>query len=358
PNTNKMKKVIYIVIVVALLVWAGFTLAGNKQKMLEETAIVAEQSAFVTVRVDTVKSEVISSAYRANGNFAPFQDLKLSSERGGQVVRVLVDEGAKVTVGQTLAVIKADLQSVELQNAEAAYLTAQKEAERFASAFKSGGVTQQQLDQVNLQLQSAQARLNQAKINVGDSNIKSTINGIVNKRHIEPGTVVAPGAPLFDIVNVSKLKLKVNASENQVAAIKVGDTVSIKASVYPNKDFTGVVTFIAAMADESLNFPIEIEVTNNPNNELRAGMFGSAIFSSKDNDQTPVTIVPRDAFVGSVSNNEIYVIRDSVAHLEKITTGRNFGEKVEVLQGVKEGDIVVVSGIINLTDGAKITVIE
>lgn len=353
-----MKKVIYIVIVVALLVWAGFTLAGNKQKMLEETAIVAEQSAFVTVRVDTVKSEVISSAYRANGNFAPFQDLKLSSERGGQVVRVLVDEGAKVTVGQTLAVIKADLQSVELQNAEAAYLTAQKEAERFASAFKSGGVTQQQLDQVNLQLQSAQARLNQAKINVGDSNIKSTINGIVNKRHIEPGTVVAPGAPLFDIVNVSKLKLKVNATENQVANIKVGDEVIIKASVYPNKEFKGKVTFIAAMADASLNFPVEVEVLNNSNNELRAGMYGSVIFSSKDENNTPVTVVPRNAFVGSISNNEIFVAREGVAHLTKVVAGRNFGDKVEILEGLKEGDIVITSGIINLTDGAKISIVK
>ncbi len=353
-----MKKVIYIVIVVALLVWAGFTLAGNKQKMLEETAIVAEQSAFVTVRVDTVKSEVISSAYRANGNFAPFQDLKLSSERGGQVVRVLVDEGAKVTVGQTLAVIKADLQSVELQNAEAAYLTAQKEAERFASAFKSGGVTQQQLDQVNLQLQSAQARLNQAKINVGDSNIKSTINGIVNKRHIEPGTVVAPGAPLFDIVNVSKLKLKVNATENQVANIKVGDEVIIKASVYPNKEFKGKVTFIAAMADASLNFPVEVEVLNNSNNELRAGMYGSVIFSSKEEKDTPITVVPRNAFVGSISNNEIFVAREGVAHLTKVVAGRNFGDKVEILEGLKEGDIVITSGIINLTDGAKISIVK
>src|SRR5690606_36255341 len=249
-----MKKIIYTIIVIALLVWAGFTLAGNKQKMQEETAIVAEQSAYVAVRVDTVRTEVVNSAYRANGNFAHYQDLKLSSERGGQVVRVLVQEGAKVSVGQTLAVIKADLQSVELQNAEAAYLTAQKDAQRFDSAFKTGGVTQQQLDQANLQLQSAQARLNQAKINVGDSNIKSTINGIVNKKHIETGTVVAPGAPLFDVVDVSKLKLKVNATENQVANIKVGDEVTIKASVYPNKDFKGKVTFIAAMADASLNF--------------------------------------------------------------------------------------------------------
>src|SRR5690606_40254516 len=90
------------------------------------------------------------------------------------------------------------------------------------------------------------------------------------------------GAPLFDIVNVSKLKLKVNATENQVANIKVGDEVIIKASVYPNKEFKGKVTFIAAMADASLNFPVEVEVLNNSNNELRAGMYGSVIFSSKE----------------------------------------------------------------------------
>ena len=327
-----MKKIIYILVAVALIVWAGFTLAGNKQKQAEETAIVAEQSAFVSVRVDTVKTEVINASYRANGNFAPFQDLKLASERGGQVVKVLVQEGAKVSVGQTLAVIKADLQSVELQNAEATYLTAQKDAQRFESAFKTGGVTQQQLDQMNLQLQSAKARLNQAKINVGDSNVKSTINGIVNKRHIEPGTVVAPGAPLFDVVNVSKLKLKANATENQVANIKVGDEVTIKASVYPDKDFKGKVTFIAAMADESLNFPVEIEVLNNTNNDLRAGMYGSVIFGEKSENKTPITIVPRTAFVGSISNNEVFVAREGVAHLTKIVAGRSFGEQVEVLE--------------------------
>lgn len=353
-----MKKIIYILVAVALIVWAGFTLAGNKQKQAEETAIVAEQSAFVSVRVDTVKTEVINASYRANGNFAPFQDLKLASERGGQVVKVLVQEGAKVSVGQTLAVIKADLQSVELQNAEATYLTAQKDAQRFESAFKTGGVTQQQLDQMNLQLQSAKARLNQAKINVGDSNVKSTINGIVNKRHIEPGTVVAPGAPLFDVVNVSKLKLKANATENQVANIKVGDEVTIKASVYPDKDFKGKVTFIAAMADESLNFPVEIEVLNNTNNDLRAGMYGSVIFGEKSENKTPITIVPRTAFVGSISNNEVFVAREGVAHLTKIVAGRSFGEQVEVLEGLKKGDVVITSGIINLTDGAKINIVK
>lgn len=353
-----MKKIIYTLIAIGLIVWAGFILVGNKKKMEEETAIVAQQNEFITVRIDTVKTEVVHQAYRANGNFAPLQDLKLASERGGQVVQVLVDEGAEVRVGQTLAIIKADLQSIELQNAEAAYQTAKKDAQRFENAFETGGVTQQQLDQIRLQLQSAEARLNQAKITVGDSHVKSTINGIVNKRHIEPGTVVGPGTPLFDVVNVSKLKLNVNVSESQVAAINTGDEVRIKASVYPDKEFKGKITFIAAMADSSLNFPVEIEVINNTENQLRAGMYGSVLFSSQGEDIPAIKVVPRDAFVGSVSNNEIFVAKDGTAQLRKVVAGRNFGDKVEILDGLETGEIVITSGIINLTDGAKIAIVE
>lgn len=353
-----MKKIIYIIIAVALVILAGFKLMSNKQKQAEETAIVAQQNAFVSVRVDTVKSENINSEYRANGNFAPFQDLKLASERGGRVIKVLAEEGSKVSIGQTLAIIKADLQSVELQNAEAAYLNAQKDASRFESAFTTGGVTQQQLDQVKLQLQSAQARLNQAKINVGDSYVKSTINGVVNKKHIEPGTVVGPGAPLFDVVNVSKLKLKVNVSENQVATIKPGQEVNITASVYPDKEFKGKITFVAAMANESVNFPVEVEVLNNKDNELRAGMYGTIIFGSEAKSDVNITTVPRNAFIGSIANNEVFVAREGVAQLTKIVSGRVLGDKVEVLDGLKEGDIVITSGIINLKDGAKINIVK
>ncbi|HNQ26951.1 MAG TPA: efflux RND transporter periplasmic adaptor subunit [Aquaticitalea sp.] len=352
-----MRKIIYTIVAIALIVWAGFTLAGNKAKQEAETAIVAQKNISVAVRIDTVKTEIVKTDYRANGNFIPLQDLKLSSERGGQVVKVLVHEGAKVSIGQTLAVIKPDLYSVELETAEAAYQTAQKDAERFESAFQTGGVTQQQLDQARLQLQSAKARFNQAKINLGDTYVKATINGVVNKKHIEPGTVVGPGTPLFDIVNVSKLKLKVNASENQVATIRTGDQVAIKAGVYPDKEFKGKVVFVAAMADESLNFPVEVEVLNN-NDDIRAGMYGSVIFSSKEENKTPVTTISRNAFVGSVSNNEVFVATDGIARLTKIVTGRNFGDKVEVLEGLKAGDIVITSGIINLEDGAKINIVK
>lgn len=353
-----MKKIIYILITISLVVLSGFKLMSNKEKTDRETAIVAQQNATVAVRVAAIKNEVVHPDHRANGNFAPLQQLLLSSERGGQVVKILVDEGDKVRVGQVLAVIKADMYSVEMQNAEAAYQTAEKDAERFENAFATGGVTQQQLDQVKLQLQSAKARLDQAKITVGDASVKATINGIVNKRLIEPGSVVGPGVPLFEIVNVSKLKLNVTVNENQVAGIRKGDEVDVKASVYPNKNFVGQVTFVAPMADASLNFPVEVEITNNKEDDLRAGMYGTIVFGGSDTDIAPILTAPRNAFVGSVQNNEVFVVRESVAHLTKVVSGRNFGDKVEIIEGLKADDRVVTSGQINLLDGSAVTIVE
>lgn len=353
-----MKKIVYSLIVVALVVLAGFKLWSNKQEQKEQTAIVAQKNTVVTVRVDTVQTKEVFRQQQVNGTFAPLQNLTLASKRGGQVEKVLVDEGAQVKIGQTLAIINSDLYSVELKNAQAAYQTTLKNFERFESAFKTGGVTQQQLDQVQLQLESAQARLKQAKINLGDSHIKSTINGIVNKRFIEPGAVVAPGTPIFEIVNVSKLKLEVKVTESEVAHIETGDIVEIKASVYPNKTFKGKITFIAPMANETLNFPVEIEVLNTTQNDLRAGMYGTVILSNKGEKLPALTVVPRAAFVGSVQNNTVFVVKDGKAQLTKIVSGKNFGKQVEVLKGLKTGDVVVTGGIINLSDGVKVNIVK
>ncbi|HYD92186.1 MAG TPA: efflux transporter periplasmic adaptor subunit, partial [Flavobacterium sp.] len=129
------------------------------------------------------------------------------------------------------------------------------------------------------------------------------------------------------------------------------------ASVFPDKEFKGKITFIAPKADESLNFPVEIEIANTEGSELKAGMYGSAIFG-KGKAQQSVLTVPRTAFVGGVGNNQIFVVKDSVAQLAKVTSGRIFGEEVEILDGLKEGDVVVTSGQINLQDGTKVSVIK
>lgn len=353
-----MKKVIYIVAILAVIAGGAFILMKNKEKNEAESAVVSQKNSAVAVRTAIVKNETPNTEYVANGTFEPAQQLEFPAENSGRVVRVLVDEGDVVRKGQVLAVIKGDQLSIELQSAQAAYQNALTDSQRYENAFKTGGVTKQQLDQAKLSLVNAKSRLDQAKINFGDASIKSSINGIVNKRSVEPGSVVSSGTVLFELVDVSTLKLRATVTEQQVATLKVGTEVPVKASVFPDKEFKGKITFIAPKADGSLNFPVEIEIANNPNNQIKAGMYGTAMFGKGTKSSQSVLTAPRNAFVGGVGNNQIFVVNDGTAKLIKVTSGRIFGDEVEILGGLKEGDVVVTSGQINLQDGTKVTVIK
>lgn len=355
-----MKKIIItIVVIVAALGLIGYVLTKNKAENEAKTAIVAEKNATVSVRIDTVKTENISLDFISNGNFEPVQELKFSAEKSGKITSVLVKEGDFVSVGQTLAIVRSDVINVNAQNANAVYQNAVADYNRFENAFKTGGVTKQQLDQAKLAMVNAKSQLTQANINVGDTRIKAPISGFINKKYIEVGSIIAgmPATELFDIVNVSKLKLKVTVNESQVASLKVGTPIKVTASVYPDKTFSGKITFIASKADESLNFPVEIEITNNASKDLKAGMYGTAEFASNQQKQS-LKIVPRNAFVGSVSSNEIFVIENGAAKLKKVTAGRILGDKVEILDGLSNGETVIVTGQINLQDGSKVEVIK
>ncbi|RZK77904.1 MAG: efflux RND transporter periplasmic adaptor subunit, partial [Pedobacter sp.] len=253
----------------------------------------------------------------------------------------------------------AEIINTDRETAQATYQNAQRDQARYQSSFETGGVTQQQLDQAKLATQNAKLRLQASQRKVSDANIKSPINGIINKRYIEVGAFVnTQGTQLFEIVDVSKLKLKVNVNESQVANLKIGDQIDIRSSVFPNDKFSGKVTFIAAKADATLNFPVEIEVENSNKNTLKAGMYGTAIFRAPKQD--PSILIPRTSFVGSVSSNQVFVLDKSnnTSKLRKVVAGRILGENVEILDGLKEGESVITSGQINLAEGTAVSVVK
>src|SRR6187402_3843335 len=326
------KNIITIVVILGALALIAFKLNKNKAENKAKTDIVAEKNASVSVKIAQVKTQDVSLDFLANGNFEPIQELTFSAEKSGKVISVLVKEGDYVSVGQTLVIVRSDVINVNAQTAKAAYDNAKSDYDRYQNAYDSGGVTKQQLDQSKLALTNATNNLKQANINVGDTKVKAPISGFINKKFIEPGSMLAgtPATAMFEIVNVSKLKLTVTVNEAQVASLKLGNTINITSSVFPDKTFSGKITFIAAKADASLNFPVELEIANNADKSLKAGMYGTANFGSKQKQQ--LKVVPRNAFVGSVSSNQIFVVENGVAKMKKVTSGRIIGEQVEIIK--------------------------
>lgn len=350
-----MKKIIFtILIVIGILALIGWILSNNKKENQAKTDIVAKGSGAVVVRTATASKSPINLDFSANGNFAAWQDLSLLAENSGRITRILVDEGAHVNRGQVLARIDDEYLNITLQSAKDNLNKLKTDQQRYESSFKTGGVTKAQLDEINLNVRNAENQVQEASRRLADSYIKAPISGIINKRSVEVGTYVSPGTAVFDIVDVSRLKLLVNANELQVVNVKVGDPVKIKTTVFPDKEFSGKISFIAAKADNTLNYPVEIRVENTSSQTLKAGMYGTAIFDLPE--QQPSIVIPRSSFVGSVSSNEIFVLENgNIAKIRKVTPGRIFGEQVEVLAGLTEGETVITSGQINLIDGTEVS---
>ena len=351
------KTLIYIVIAAVLVGLAAYKISSNKSKQEAEVAEVAKEVDKINVNVITVQYESINTDYTANGTFLPKQEMNQSSEISGRIVSVLVKEGSRVGAGQVVATIKKDAIEVDMSQAQNNLQNAIIDNQRYENAFKTGGVTKQQLDNSRLQLKNAQAAVRAQSVRVNNAAVRAGISGTINKRMVEPGAVVSPGTPMFEIVNINSLKLSVLVDESQVGKIQLGQQVAINVNVLPEDSFSGRITFIAPKSDASLNFPVEIEVQNRGN--LKAGMYATAIFQTNNGAETQnMLTVPATAFVNGVSSGQIFVAQNGVAKLIKVTPGKVYGDKVQILNGLKNGDQVITSGQINLDNGSKINIIK
>jgi hypothetical protein len=114
-----------------------------------------------------------------------------------------------------------------------------------------------------------------------------------------------------------------------------------------------VINFIAPKSDNALNYPVEIEVTNQGENGLRAGMYATATFEFPKQD--PALMIPRTSFAGGVNSNQIFILEnDNTAKIRSVVSGRIIGDQVEIINGLTEGEVIITSGQINLIDGTLV----
>lgn len=351
-----MKKfLIYTIVIAGLAALIAMVLSNNKKGNEAKMEVVNQSAGNPPVKVAAVVRQNMDMTYRTNGNFTPFRELELKSESQGVISKILVQEGDVVQQGQVLAILDDKFLSIDQQTAEDAYNKLLIDKERYENSFRTDGVTKTQLDDITLQLKNAENRLKEAKRRSVDAHIKAPISGTISKKNIEVGAYLSSGTSLFEIVDVSNLKLKAGVDESHVVQIKKGDRVEISVPVFPDKSFSGTVTFIGPKADEALNFPVEIKVANTPGSPIKAGMYATAAFSNEKIRN--ILFIPRNAFTGSVSNGEVYVLQqDNTVALRKVVPGVIAGDHVEILDGLTEGEQVIITGQINLFDGATVEV--
>ncbi|WP_258098541.1 efflux RND transporter periplasmic adaptor subunit [Marinoscillum pacificum] len=350
-----MKKLIITVISLAVIALIAYTLYGNKKEMEENAKLSEVTSESIPVETTSLQKKSLNLQVTADGTFEAKTDLTILSETQGKVIKIYKEKGETVSKGTLLAQVENDLLSAQVDAADANLQKLQSDLSRFTKLAESDAVTQRQLEEVKIGVKNAEAQYKSAKKNLDNTYIRATTSGTINEDYLQEGGFIAGGSKLYDIVDISKLKLNVKLTANQVLQVKEGDEISITTSVYPGSEFTGKIKSIAVKADPSLKYNVEIELINKGDKTLKPGMYATAHFDF--NSAAASTYLDRNALIGSIQNPQVYVVENGQAALKDIKVGEIYDDLIEVLGGLSTSDKVVKSGQINLTEGTKVKVL-
>jgi RND family efflux transporter MFP subunit len=346
-----MKRLLIFLAVIAVLGLTAAKLLDNKEKTAKKV-YVPEADPKVGVKVAVAEMRKLSQDVSFLGSFAPNRKVEIRPQAGGEIVSLNIQEGQFVKAGQLIAKLDDEQLRYQIEALQVTLEGYQNDLKRFEVLVKGDAVPAVNLERTQLSIRSTEAQIKQLKKQISNTSIIAPFSGIVTAKMVEKGSVVSIGTPMAEITDISLLKLVVNIPEKSVNEFRNGKTIAIKTDVYPEANFSGKVTMVAAEGDDAHNYPVEITVQNSQKNPLKAGMYGSIANASQLKSEA--LAVPRKAITGSAKQPQVYVVENGKANLRDVAIGATTNEYYEIIKGLKAGDHVVTSGQINLQNGTSV----
>ncbi|MGH2348854.1 MAG: efflux RND transporter periplasmic adaptor subunit [bacterium] len=252
---------------------------------------------------------------------------------------------------------------VALQEARVAAAEEQLALLRREPRPESTRIAQAQVEEAAVALRQAESRLAQAGValrqaqsQLSETTITAPVSGVVGARLVEIGQQVTPGIVLMRIVDIDTVFVTVPVTERDLARVRPGQSVTVRAEAVPGRTFTGRIAAISPLVETATRTADAKIAIINTGHLLRPGMVAGAevILARRSN----VLVVPIDAVVQRGDRAVVFVIADGTARERPVQTGASSGGVVEILQGLRSGEIIAVSGHRALRDGAAVVVPE
>ena len=390
---------LFVLLLLVLAFFAGYIPLLHRNRLIIDEAQHRER-AVPQVTVVTVGRSSRNSSLQLPGNIQAITEAPLLARADGYIKRRLVDIGDRVRAGDTLAVIEAPELDEQVHQAEATVRQAQAgadqadanlrqgradlelahvTADRYARLVSDGSVSAQENDQYQAQhklktaaLQSLEqalrgqesartaAQANAARLEnmKGYRNVVAPFDGVITLRNVDSGALVNSGSTLlFRIAQTNSLRIYLNVPQTNAGSIHRGDTASLSVSNLPGRTFVGNVARTSnALDPSSRTLLVEVHVPN-PDGALLPGMYAQVILNSSR--VNPPLLIPSDALIVTSAGTQVAVVQPSRrVHLQTIVAGRDYGDRLEVMAGVKDGDVIIAHPGDVLHEGAIVDPIE
>jgi RND family efflux transporter MFP subunit len=388
-----------VTVLIIVAFFAGY-IPLQKRQILIRAEAREQGEALPRVEVIEVGRSSRKSELEMPGNIQAITEAPILARANGYIKRRMVDIGDRVQAGQPLAEIeapeldqqvsqaKANLEQARAaldqslanyeqgkSNLELARVTAQ----RWTALAAQGIVPRQENDQYQAQYQAQTAGVQAlekavaaqrsnvvaAQANVAGLDevqsyrvVKAPFDGVVTLRNVDVGALVNAGNTLlFRVAQTGTLRTYVNVPQTNASSIRVGQPALLSVSSLPGRHFPGTVARTANSLDPATRtMLVEIQVPN-PNGALLPGMYAQVDLSSSRTN--PPLLVPGDALVIRSDGTQVAVVRpDRTVHFQKIEVGRDYGDRLEVINGLEEGDTIIANPSDVVREGVKVNPVK
>jgi multidrug efflux pump subunit AcrA (membrane-fusion protein) len=347
------------------------------------------------VEVETVAASPIIDIYKASGTVRARYNAAIAAKIAANIIEIRVQAGDSVQAGQTLVILdrrdlEATVRRADATRAEAESAVAETENaiasarasldlarvthRRFQDLLVKASVSQQEFDESQARLRSAEAALEMAvskrrqvearrsqaeaeiaaaRVALGYATLIAPFAGLVTERKADPGSLATPGTPLLTIEREGNLRLEASIDESRLGLVRMGESIEIEIDSL-KRTLTGrVVEIVPSVDSTTRTFTAKIGLPALPG--LRAGMFGRAAFVCGKRD---TLMVPQSAVLERGQIRSVHVVERDTARLRFVTVGETRDNRREILSGLTTGEKIIVAPPPLLADGGRVAIQE
>ncbi len=324
-----------------------------------ENADNGNSARLMPVETVTIVSDAFDDFIRLTGVVEALEDAIISAEVPGRILSIR-DRGDRVQRGNQIAQLDDRMIRAQYEAAKTGYELAEDTFNRLEALYADSIISTQDFRSARAQRDQALAQYNQAEKQLQDSKISAPFSGRIEERMLRTGELVNPGQPVVRLVNTARVKISAGIPERFSGEIAEGTEVMIYFRALGGESRDGNITYAGNVIDpDTRTFTVEIELQN-PGERIKPDMVVD--LHVKRSTLENVIIVPRTAVLRD--EDGIFIFRaleqngDKYAELVQVRTGMASGSLVQVLDGLQEGDEIVVSGMRTLSSGDQLNVLQ
>jgi membrane fusion protein, multidrug efflux system len=348
-----MKKIINIFIlallIITLMTISSCTKSGGDNK--------TEKNQAINIKVEQIKAIRLVDAIQVAGTVKAMEDANISPEEGGVVKEWKAIKGQHVKKGDLIVVLRDEVIKAGYDAGESQYKLAELNLEKQQKVFDEQGISELQYKNILYTRDGAKANYDLMKARWERTQIRSPFDGTVETTIPNEGEYAPPGVPIARVVNTSTIKIQAEVPEMYSGTVLVGSPVAIFFDALPGDTLRGKISFVGSTVSTA-NRTLMVEIIlQNPLKKLKPEMVAKVQISRevKNNailiSENIIQLVDRDRSI-------VYVENNGIAEERKLKLGGREGILVEILEGLKSGDKLIVSGYQKLVNGSPVVVVQ